>query len=154
MEIINILNNSKPTDWINTLEDEKQRSIFLAFINSGVNEEKISEIWLDELENNRTFDSRVLELKLVKLKDLKESFMDEFVKLVCGDEKYFEERKEFIIKAQNTHKYVVLSIATSLGAKFGFEATVIYPVVTLMLSSVSKIGFNAFCTTQGYPTNK
>ncbi|KZZ85161.1 hypothetical protein [Bacillus sp. SJS] len=152
MEISNILCTSKPEDWLNVIEDDKQRYILMALVKSGITEDKIIEMWLDEVEKQgQAF--TVMNFHKITRSDLMEKFKELFTKLICGDEVYLENRKEIISQTKNLHKIITVSLATTIGAHFGLQAAIIYPVIALFLSTVSRLGFDTYCELQGYPIN-
>lgn len=117
MGILNILNTSSSIDWLNTIEDEKQRNTFILLIKSGYSEDKIFEVWLNALEEmKQSPDTNMYKYTPFKFNELKEKVKGEFIKFVCGDKNYLEQQKDIIGQAKNAHKALVLTLATTIGA--------------------------------------
>ena len=119
-----------------------QQKILLPLINS-VGEEEAAKIWLSpDIENqsvsfgggenqqNPYFDRLIQEIR----------------KLICGDETYKEDREKIIEKANTSALIVVSGISALMGDVFGVTPTLLMPVVIMILSMISKVGINAWCT--------
>lgn len=72
----------------------------------------------------------------------------EFIDFVCGNPKYENERKQVEAIWNKQGKTAVVSmIAAYIAVSVGLTAAAVVPVVALLLSLISKVGVNAFCTT-------
>ncbi|MFD2599360.1 hypothetical protein ACFSQ3_10375 [Sphingobacterium corticis] len=74
-----------------------------------------------------------------------DKFKTEFKKFVCNHPDYEEEREKLNIESPISKAIWISIISAALGATLGFAATLLAPVVAIMLSIIGKMGINAFC---------
>lgn len=72
----------------------------------------------------------------------------EFRGFICGDEKYKKEREGLFGEKAITRTFAISAIAVAISPYMGVAATVISPVVALLLSGLGKMTVNAWCATQ------
>lgn len=75
-------------------------------------------------------------------------FKLEFKKLICGHYDYKYVHKNLNSQATIVKAYWIATISTELSSTLGFAATLLFPVVAIMLSTVGKIGLRAYCSSQ------
>ena len=71
--------------------------------------------------------------------------IEEIRKLICGDEKYQEDREKILEKTNTSAIFVVGIISAAMGDVFGVTPALLTPVVILILKMISKVGTNAWC---------
>lgn len=76
----------------------------------------------------------------------KDSFKGEVNKFICGHPDYKKERDELGQHGEVTKTALVSAIASAVGSQIGVAATVLVPIVVLMLYTIGKMGINAYCT--------
>ena len=133
------------------------KSSFIALINNGISEERIIDMWLEEYcKIQESTESVMHQYKRFNFAEHKEKVLDEIVKSVCRNTKYFEdeEQSNLVQQGKNAYKYIVTALAGTIGAKYGIEVAIIYPLITLTLSWATRINIEAWCTCQGYPCNQ
>lgn len=151
MNIENIINTSTPEDWIENIEDEQLRNYFIHLLKKGFSEDKIVEVWLNELKKIKDSTDAKLYFVPFDFKDYKERVLDEIVKLICGDKKYLTEQEEIKFEGKKARQYIGYTIAGSIGATFGIEVALVFPIICLLLSSIAKISVEAWCKIQLNP---
>lgn len=119
-----------------------QQKILLPLINS-VGEEEAAKIWLlPDIENQS--------VSFGGGENQQDPYFDRLIqeirKLICGDETYKEDREKIIEKANTSALIVVSGISGLMGDVFGVAPALLTPVVIIILSMISKVGINAWCT--------
>jgi hypothetical protein len=69
----------------------------------------------------------------------------EFYNFLCNDNEYIEEKEELKKQGSVVNSYTIAVISGAISVKIGFAASLLAPVVVLLIFSVCKIGKNAFC---------
>lgn len=129
-----------PERWIDMLPSY-QRSTIKALLARGLSEEDAAQAWLNPRltttiagyggggSNNTYF----------------EAIKNEFRKLTCGDKKYENERTELHLQVKSGEVEVISAISACLEPTVGVSASMILPVVALLLYKAAKIGISAWC---------
>jgi hypothetical protein len=141
IELENIT-GSYEDDWSQALKPY-QRTLVDELLALGKTTEEIALIWLDKVgaENNAPFGSQ----------SSSQNFFDavklEFSKLVCGDDRYEDDRKK-INTLWGKHKVAIVStIAAAIASQLGIAVAILTPVIALLLDLFGKLGRNAWCDT-------
>jgi hypothetical protein len=71
--------------------------------------------------------------------------MEEFKKLICGDEAYEEIRAQLGAESAIAKTIYVSLVSTALGATLGYTATLLAPAVAILLHLIGKMSVNAWC---------
>ncbi len=74
-----------------------------------------------------------------------DKFQGEFRLFVCGGEKYEKERAQLVSKGKVAAGFTVGIISSAISIHLGIAATLLSPVVAVMLYIVGKLGINAWC---------
>ncbi len=109
-------------------------------LKDGKNYEEIAQLWLTSKgsEINKPFGGE--SKKSIFWDNLKE----EFKKFICDDNAYIEEKKQLNEKVFS-NKILMTTISSAIGSTLGLSTAVLFPIITILLISVLKIGINAFC---------
>lgn len=78
-----------------------------------------------------------------------ENIKEEMRKLTCGDDKYKDIREEVSKNWNKGKTYIAMLIAGSIAPHIGIVATVLLPIVTIILAIVATVGLNAWCSNTG-----
>lgn len=136
------ISGSYQQDWSQVLKPY-QRALIDELLSSGKTPEEIAVIWLDKVgaENNAPFGSQS------SSQNFFEAVKREFSKLICGDDRYDEARKE-INGLWTKHKVAIVStIAAAIASQLGIAVAILTPVIALLLDLFSNMGRNAWCDT-------
>lgn len=124
-------------DWVSELKTYQKNSIETLITEYG--EEVAVEKWLSANgpKDNIPFGG----VQSNDSKPFLDKFKTEFKKFICNHPDYEEERKKL-----NMESPVVKAIWISvISAALGFAATLLAPVIAVMLSIVGKMGISAYC---------
>lgn len=77
------------------------------------------------------------------------SFKNEFDKLICGGAEYQEEHKKLIAAGKPIGLGAVSLIADWLAPVVGMSTSLLIPAIVLVLSTIGKMGVNAYCSYKG-----
>lgn len=119
-----------------------QQKILLPLI-ASVGEEEAAKIWLSPESGNQVVSFGGNENQPDPYFD---RLTKEMRKLICGDESYQEDRAKIIEKANTSAFFAVSTISALMGDVFGVTPALLTPVVILILTMISKVGINAWCT--------
>lgn len=72
-------------------------------------------------------------------------FKDEFKKFICNHPDYERQRTSLNLESPVVKSIFISVISSAIGATIGFTATLLAPVIAIMLSTVGQIGVNAYC---------
>lgn len=72
-------------------------------------------------------------------------FVAEFKSFICGDEKYNKDRERLSSQTPIPHEIFVSVISGAIGSTIGFAASLLAPVVAILLYQVGKLGIAAYC---------
>lgn len=81
-------------------------------------------------------------------KRLVDYVQDEVHEFLCAEDKYQSERAELVQKGADSRTAVVALIAANIGPYFEGGATVILPIVALILTIIGRVGLRAWCAMQ------
>jgi len=128
-------------NWLSELKAYQRNSIVTLIDEYG--EENAVEKWLSANgpKDNVPFGG----LQSTDTKPFLDKFKTEFKKFVCNHPDYDEERKKLNMESPVVKAIWISVISAALGATLGFAATLLAPVVAVMLSLVGKMGLNAYC---------
>ena len=134
-----------PKKWITELP-EYQRTPLEQLLNDGQSFEQIAQSWLSASAAN------TYRFSAVNPAGKKDAFLDNLRKelraFLCGDNKYKKERDGLFGEKGLARTYVVSAMAVAIAPYLNVAATVIAPVVALLLASIGKITINAWCASQ------
>lgn len=134
-----------PTKWIAELP-EYQRAPLEQLLGEGQSFEQIAQNWLSAAAAN------TYRFSAVNPAGKKDAFLDNLRKeiraFLCGDNKYKKERDGLFGEKGLARTYVVSAMAVAIAPYLNVAATVIAPVVALLLASFGKITINAWCASQ------
>lgn len=125
-----------------------QRNSINRMLDSGKTEEEVAILWLSKpgpgtnfgFGGSRDSGGNVLFYN-IKI---------EFIKFVCGSDKYNKEReKSSQIWNKAGKPGVVTFIAATISPHTGYAVVAIVPIVALLFSITAKVSVGAFCTTYG-----
>lgn len=134
------LPNATMDEWVSELKPYQANSIN-QFLSEHDPEEAIK-LWLSANGPNTT-------IKFGGSNDSPEPFFDrfkeEFRKFICGDESYEEFRAQLSAETPVAKTIYISIISAALGATLGYAATLLAPVVAIMLNLVCTMGINGWC---------
>jgi hypothetical protein len=134
-----------PKQWIRELP-EYQRAPLEQLLKEGQSFEEIAQNWLSASAAN------TYRFSAVNPAGKKDAFLDNLRKeiraFLCGDNKYKKERDGLLGEKGLARTYVVSAMAVAIAPYLNVAATVIAPVVALLLASLGKITINAWCASQ------
>lgn len=136
-----MLETDSPNDWIAALAPFQARTI-LQMQAAGTGLEEIAKNWLSKVGADNTF----LFGGEKHSEGLFNRVMDEMRKLICGDDSYSQLRNKIKSKMKEHKTIVIGTIAAAIGHLIGLSAVVLVPVVALIMSIVSEIGLNVWCS--------
>lgn len=129
------------SEWISELKPYQRSSIELLL--SENNPQDAVKLWLSA-------DGPSATAKFGGQKFSPEPFFDrffaEFKKFVCGDEAYSELRAQLDQEAPVAKAVYISVIAGGIASTLGFAASLLAPAVAVMLSSVGRMGVEAWCS--------
>lgn len=119
-----------------------QKNTLRALSEQGRSNEEIAQIWLEANgpANNFPFGSER------KKNSFYEHVKVEVEEFICNEEKYKEEKKRFADLIKTGKLAAVSSMAIAIANVVGASATLIVPVIVLILDTASKMGINAWCS--------
>ncbi|NEW78733.1 MAG: hypothetical protein GZ086_04775 [Gelidibacter sp.] len=131
----------KLEDWLSELKAYQKNTIETLISEYG--EEEAVEKWLSAngSKDNIPFGG----IQTNDTKPFLDKFKAEFKKFICNHPDYEEERKKLNMESPVAKAIWISVISAALGATLGFAATLLAPVVAIMLSIVGKMGLNAYC---------
>lgn len=128
-------------DWLAELKPYQRNSIVILIQKFG--EDKAAEIWITSNGPSNIVkfggDSQVSQ-------PFFEKFKTEFKKFICGHPDYEIYRKKLDAQVPIIKSICISTIAGAIASTLGFAASLLVPAVAILLSSVGKMGINAFCT--------
>lgn len=131
--------------WLEILKPYQRKTIkSLLDCNEG-DEEKVARLWLSSYGpiNIATFGG-------VPSTSIKKNYFqclkDELNSLICGSEKYVEERKSLLQKGELINVATSTKIALLLAPVIGLNEVVLTPAVVLLLHVIGKVSVNAYCS--------
>lgn len=74
-----------------------------------------------------------------------DKFHEELRLVICGDEKYVEDREKLLSEARPAADYVVHGITALVASTLGLAPALLVPAVALMPNVIGKVGVNAWC---------
>lgn len=114
-------------------------------------EEKAAEFWLDNVGPKQTSHFGGDGTSLVSQSP---SFWNrcktELDKLICGHSTWEEEHKKYLTAGKAITIGSATAIATALAPVVGLSVVVLTPAVELLLHSIGKIGFRAYCANKTF----
>ncbi|GGG98772.1 hypothetical protein GCM10011416_16260 [Polaribacter pacificus] len=128
-------------DWLSELKVYQKNSIEQLVSEFG--EEEAMEKWLSANgpKDNVPFGG----IQTNDSKPFLDKFKAEFKKFICNHPDYEEEHNKLNVESPVTKAIWISIISAALGATLGFAATLLAPVVAIMLSIVGKMGIKAYC---------
>ena len=134
-----------PNKWIVELP-EYQRAPLEQLLKEGLTFDQIAQNWLSASAANTYLFSAI------NPAGMKDAFLDNLRKeiraFLCGNNKYKKEREGLFGEKGLARAYVVSAMAVAIAPYLNVAATVIAPVVALLLASFGKITINAWCASQ------
>lgn len=128
-------------DWLAELKPYQRDSIVVLIQKFG--EDKAAEIWITSNGPSNIVqfggDSQVSQ-------PFFENFKTEFKKFICGHPDYEVYRKKLDSELPIINAIYISTIAGAIAVTLGFAASLLAPAVAILLSSMGKMGINAFCT--------
>jgi len=128
-------------EWISGLKPYQKNSINQLLKSNEPND--VAKIWL-------TSHGALTTIPFGGIRDTNlfwKNFVDEFNKFICDDTEYANEKKDFKSEIPLSKELLISVISAAIGAKLGFSATFVAPVVALSLFTVGKLTKNAYCAT-------
>lgn len=130
-------------DWFEGLHHSQRQSLEALLAKSN-NEEEAGEIWLSRFGSGTTAGFGTLN----NINNFYVNLRHEFIKFVCEESAYSEERSQAAELWKSQGKVGLVSfVAVTLAHPLGMAAAAITPVVALLFSLVAKFGVKAFCAT-------
>lgn len=77
-------------------------------------------------------------------------FRDEMDKLICGHPDYENEQKKFLTAGKTLGVGGITALSTWLSPIVCVSSSILVPSIILVLSTVSKMGINAYCSTKKF----
>lgn len=74
-----------------------------------------------------------------------DSLIFELRLFICSDKKYKKEREQLLSSSRPAALFAVSTISVAIATTLGIAASLIVPVVAVMLGVIGKIGVNAWC---------
>ena len=136
--------HGSPDDWIGALPPHEAETI-RQMVKHGTPLENVALNWLTKIGPENTFPFGGATVS----EGLYHRIKDELHKLICGDPSYDKLRKEISGLIKQHKGKAVGMIAAALGATVGLSAVVLVPVIAIILSIVSEVGVNAWCSKPG-----
>jgi hypothetical protein len=134
-----IIEDAPLEEWLSTLKPYQIGSISQMVADSG--EEDAAKNWLSANGPSSTVGFGGIS----NPEPFYERFMEEFRKLICGDEAYAEIRAQLGAESPVVKTIYVSVISTALGATLGYTATLLAPAVAILLHLIGKMSVNAWC---------
>lgn len=132
--------NIKLEEWLNELKPYQKKSISLLITQHG--EEKAAEIWVT---SNGPLNNIPFGGAFQNSQPFFDRFLLEFQKFICGHPDYESYRKKLGAETPVVKTLYISMISSAIGATIGFYATLLAPAVAILLSTVGKMGLNAYC---------
>lgn len=131
--------NLQLSDWTGTLKTYQKTSIELLLEKNS--EEEAAKLWLSAngVSSTKQFGGSG------NSEPFWERFVSEFRDFICGSEKYSKEREQLSSQAPVANAMFVGVISGAIGSTLGFAASLLAPVVAILLFIVGKVGVNAYC---------
>jgi len=126
-------------EWLSTLKPYQSSSISQMVADAG--EEEAAKNWLSANGPSSTVGFGGTS----NPEPFYERFMEEFRKLICGDEAYEEIRAQLGGESPVVKAIYVSVISAALGAALGYTATLLAPAVAILLHLIGKMSVNAWC---------
>jgi hypothetical protein len=137
--------NDEPGKWVTELP-EYQRAPLEQLLKEGLSFEQIAQNWLSASAAN------TYRFSAVNPAGKRDAFLDNLRKeiraFLCGNNKYKKERDGLFGEKGLARTYVVSAMAVAIAPYLNVAATVIAPVVALLLASLGKITINAWCASE------
>lgn len=132
------------TPGVNWLEElpTYQRNSITGLLNQGKTPEEAAIIWLSANGAAHTYpfgsqtNTSAFYNKLIL----------EVEALLCGEDRYVEERKQFLVQYKAGEVYMVSFLSTLVAPVVGAAAAFIAPAIALILVTVCKLGIHAWCS--------
>ncbi len=132
-----------PDRWISALP-QYQEEIIRQLMKSDDDPDSVAGRWLKASGPSNTFPYGASKPESVFFNKL----VEEMEALLCGSERYEQERATFLSNFNTTHVYVVSAISAAIAPAVGAAAPVIAPAVALALVTAGRMGLNAWCATR------
>jgi len=114
-------------------------------------EEKAAEYWLDSLGPKQTSHFGGNGTALVSQSpSYWQRCKTELDKLICGHPSWEDEHKKYITVGKAITIGTAAAIAAAIAPVIGISTIVITPAVELLLHSISKVGFRAYCANKSF----
>jgi hypothetical protein len=126
--------------WLEAIP-EYQRESFALLLSNSKTPAEVAQIWLTTSGPSNNFPYGGERFPAV----FYEKLIDELEKLVCGDDKYAQQRQEILNGFGKGKAYVVVAIAVAIAPHLGAAEALLAPAVALILLTVSDMGVNAWC---------
>ena len=141
-----IIPEMQPTEWLDELKDFQKRDIKLLLESTNNNYDEAILLYLnaDGVSNTVKFGG---EKSTTKDSSYIERVKQEMHSFICGDPKY----NEYYNRIKNTMEptklktTIVTIITIALHGTLGVSVAFLYPVIIILLMSVTAIGVNAYC---------
>jgi len=128
--------------WLPVLKDY-QRNIVNDFLKNSGSYNEAAEKWISSSPDQTVpFGSSP---NRINKEQYFEKFMEELEKFICGDERYEEERKKIVSKANLTETTIVSFVSSALAPYVGSAGPFLVPVVVLAFMTITKMSKNAWC---------
>jgi ABC-type phosphate transport system substrate-binding protein len=134
-----IVEDASLDEWLSTLKPYQSASISQMVAAAG--EEEAAKNWLSANGPSSTVGFGGTS----NPEPFYERFIEEFRKLICGDEAYEEIRVQLGAESAVAKTIYVSLISTALGATLGYTATLLAPAVAIILHLIGKMSINAWC---------
>lgn len=134
-----VIPQASVNEWLEELKPYQRET--LKTVLADHTPEDAAKIWLSNIGSNSI-------ISFGGLRDVEpfwDRFKAEFNKFICGDPSYAGERASLAVEGINLKTAAIAAIASAVGAAIGMAATLLVPVVVLMLCIVGKVGKNAYC---------
>jgi hypothetical protein len=137
IEIPNVTLN----EWLEELKPYQSKSIQQLALNNDL--EEVAKIWITTQGNDSTVPFGAIQ----DTSPFWNNFKGEFIKFICDDSSYSEEKKLFKKENKQIKTILISTISSSIGATIGFSGAILAPAIVIMLSTVGSMGINAYCKT-------
>lgn len=107
----------------------------------GKSNEEIAQIWLEANGPTNTFPFGANNKK----NRIYEQVKIEIEGYICNEDKYAEEKGQFLELYKSGKLAAITSMAATIGPVVGSSASFIVPVIVLILDSATKVGIKTWC---------
>ncbi len=137
--------NESLDSWLAVLKPYQRKSIKSLLECNGGDEEKVAQLWLNSYGPINTATFGGVPSSSIN-KNYFQCLKDELNGLICGSEKYEEERKSILQKGELINIATSTKIAYLLAPIVGLSEVVLTPAVVLLLHVIGKVSVNAYCS--------